>query len=151
MAITGSAGTLHPCWGSLCLLKNEIYLSVRCLWIWHLMDDLAPEWCMRYQTKWRDFPWFLLISFSALLDHTPNCKRQGKIFQKLQWVCFEPCQPHSSCTLTESLLWFLIIFASLATSLLSGHISLFIPIYFIFISFYSHLFLVHLFLYPLFC
>lgn len=78
--------------------------------------------------KWRDFPWFLLISFCAILDHTSNCKRQGKIFQKLQWISFEPCRPHSSCTLTESLLQFLIIFSSLA----------YFPFIWSHLSFYSH-------------
>lgn len=108
--------------------------------------------------KWRDFPWFLLISFCAILDHTPNCKRQGKIFQKLQWISFEPCRPHSSCTLTESLLQFLIIFSSLAYfPFIWSHLSfyshvlyiLYLPIATSFLSVYFHLpFLVKSFALP---
>lgn len=108
-----------------------------CLWFRHLMDSLAPDWCMRYQTKRRDFPWFLLIRFCAVLDHTPKCKRQGKIFQKLQWVCFEQCRSHSSHTLTDSLLHLLIIFVSLA----------YFPFIQSHLSFYSHVLYFYIFLY----
>lgn len=64
------AGTLHPRWGSLCLLKKWNLLG--CLWFWHLMDSLAR---MVYEIpdKVKGFP---LISADHFVGN--SVKTKGK-------------------------------------------------------------------------